>query len=396
MTAVIALLLSTPITAGLASTLDFTAQIVGGSYGVVYALDTGELDPGHDGVEVAVMGQNGAIYMVTPGVAPWPSEVLPVDVDPPSSINDRPTVAVGELIADATGEEVAVMASRHLNVVCRDGDGGWSVERIFDADGMVGNAWGARIGDYRPSRAGEEIFLIYEGVMDTSFGTVFHHDGDAWQDVIVYNAEVGMDSVAGEFDSAHAGTEFVVTTEMGPTYQLHEAAEPPPDWPKIMVWNDFENAGWVCEVGDVDSAHAGDEVVYGSRYSNSIMVSWPDGGGGHEFQVVFVGENAGGPLNIWDLAIGDLLPATPGLEIVGVDDSGKVYLVRKEGDAWVGETIWTDAMGAVHAVVVADFDPARPGDEILVGDAVGRLVLLTSTQSLIFADGFESGDTGTW
>ncbi|MBC8423949.1 hypothetical protein H8E07_07475 [bacterium] len=363
-----------PVAAGATS---FTAETVATGYGVVHALDTGELVPGHDGCEVVVLDPAGSVHLVVPGEGVWPSIVLLAGEDPCAGAFSRPTVEVGELIAAAAGEEVAVLSERHLNVIRRVGSSDWFVERIFDAGGYVGNAWGARVGDYRPSRPGEEIFMIYEGVMDFSFGTVFHHDGSDWRDFEVYSAEVGMDSAAGEFDAAHGGAEFVVTTEMGPTYQLHEAGDPPPPWPRTEVWNDFDNAGWVCAVADVDTDVAGNEVVYGSRYSDSIMVSRPDGGGTHHHQVVFVGDQGAGPGNMWDLAVGDVLPASPAAEIVGVDDGGHVYLVRREDDVWVGETIWTDDLGEIYAVCSADFRPAVAGDEILVGDAAGRLVLLT-------------------
>lgn len=363
------------VTAAAATT--FTAQTVGTGFGAVNALDTGELAPLHAGVEVVVLDPAGSVHLALPGSAPWPRTIL-LDADDPSiGPIDRPTVEAGELIADAPGDEVAVMSALHLEVLSSDGLGGWTSDRIADFEGYVGNAWGARIGDYRPSNPGEEIFLIYEGVMDFSTGTVFHHDGLLWHDFIVYSAEVGMDSAAGELDASHAGAEFIVTTEMGPTYQLHEAGVPPPNWPAVEVWNDMYNAGWVCAVADVDATTSGNEIVYGSRYSNSIMVSRPDGYGGHSWQIVFVGENETDPRNIWDMAVGDVLPETPEAEIVGVDDSGRVYLVRHDGDVWLGETIWTDARGAVNAVCIGDFAPSTAGDEILIGDAVGHLVLLT-------------------
>jgi hypothetical protein len=80
---------------------------------------------------------------------------------------------------------------------------------------------------------------------------------------------------------------------------------------------------------------------------------------------------------MYDIAVGDVLPATPGNEILGVDSTGSVYLVRRLApNIWQGEVIWQDMAGPLHAVIAGDFLPDRPGVEILVAGQSGTATLL--------------------
>lgn len=359
----------------------------------IHGLDTGDLLPERPGLEVAVLDASGAVFLLTPDAAPWTAELIVDDDDPSPGMPLRPTVAVGELMAEWPGEEVAVLSRLRLNVARSPLGGPWFHTTIHSSEGLMGHAWGARAGDYLPSRPGEELFMIYEGVLDFSHGRVCYRTDGAWALDIVYHAEVGMDSGAGEFDPAHEGAEAVVTTEMGPTYQIAETGAPPYDiWPSYMVWLDYEHAGWACLVADVDPLHEGNEVVYGTRYSNSILVSRP-GDYGHDVELVFTGENTEHPRNMWDVDAGDVLPGAGALEIAGVDDTGRVYLAWRGAAGWRGGTVWRDPAGPLHAVVVGEFDAEAPGEEILVAGQAGTLTLL-SHGDLTTAPGTESSGAG--
>jgi hypothetical protein len=76
-----------------------------------------------------------------------------------------------------------------------------------------------------------------------------------------------------------------------------------------------------------------------------------------------------------DIAVGDVLASVPGNEIVGVDYTGAVYLLQRTAGAWSGATVHRVDQ-PLHAVVLGDFVPARPGHEILVAGASGRWTLL--------------------
>jgi len=183
--------------------------------------------------------------------------------------------------------------------------------------------------------------------------------------------------VAGEFSPFHSGPEVIITTEMGPTHLIWEEPVPPDDlWLGYVLWDDMDNAGWVCEIADVDEISPGSEIVYGTRYNNSILVSYPPGSGGSAVELIFTGQNNEHPWNMLDIATGNIIPESEALEIVGVDDSGRLYLIRREEGSWVGETIWTDTEGGLYAVVVEDFLPEYPGQEIVVAGETGKLTLI--------------------
>ncbi|MHC4435200.1 MAG: hypothetical protein ACYTBS_25480, partial [Planctomycetota bacterium] len=215
-----------------------------------------------------------------------------------------------------------------------------------------------------------------------STGMVFRETAGIWEQEYIYGAdelgEVGMDSAAGDFNWDHAGPEMVIVKEMGPTYELVADQDPnQDDWPRRTVWDEHNDAGWVAKVADVDPWSPGNEIVYGTRYSNRIMMSRHNGDEPHEPQVLFTG-NAGlvaASGNMWDIAVGDVLLRSPGLEILGVDETGSVYLVQRVGETWEGQVIWQDSQ-PLYAVTVGDFLPQRSGDEILVAGKSGAVTIL--------------------
>ncbi|MHC4323915.1 MAG: hypothetical protein ACYSUX_06550, partial [Planctomycetota bacterium] len=106
----------------------------------------------------------------------------------------------------------------------------------------------------------------------------------------------------------------------------------------------------------------------------------------HDPQVLFTG-NANtigvGASNMWDIAVGDVLLRSPGLEILGVDETGSVYLVQRVGETWQGNVIWQDSE-PLYAVAVGDFLPGRIGDEILVAGKSGTITILIQRLRGIF------------
>jgi len=267
-----------------------------------------------------------------------------------------------------------------VTVVFHDPNAGWSHEVLVNNKGMTGNGWTARVGDYDPYRPGDEIFYIYESLMDSSIGTLFSEVAGTWESRGIYGWDtwmaVGMDSAAGDFNWEHTGPEIVIATEMGPTYEIVAPGDVNSgDWPIRTVWNDLVNAGWVTKIADVDPWSPGDEIVYGTRFNNRILISRHDGDGPHEVEIIFTGNATEEPLNMWDIAIGDVLLQSPGLEILGVDNTGSVYLVQRIGETWQGQVIWQDSE-PLYAVTVGNFLPRLSGDEILVAGESGAIRIL--------------------
>ena len=342
----------------------------------VYGLVWADLE-GADSPECACLRSDGSVLLCSPG-PDWSSRLVHAGGDSALGMWDRPTVDVGDVQQEHPGNELVVFSEYRLFVLHRGAGDEWVPELVYDHTGYVGNCWGARAGDYDQSHAGDELFSIIEGVLDHSVGRVHAHSDGAWSDSLVYSAEVAMDSEAGEFDHDHPGPEIILPTEMGFTYEIRPPETGARDvWPAWVIWIDMYHSGWVVEIGYVDVGHAGNEVVYGTRYSNSILVSAYDGAGQHPMEVVFTGEGVPPTMNMWDIALGDFLPEFPGMEIAGVDHFAHVYLIWRQGGEWHGETVWTGPESPLYAIAACDVDAGNAGDEMLVAGESGELTLLT-------------------
>ncbi len=124
-------------------------------------------------------------------------------------------------------------------------------------------------------------------------------------------------------------------------------------------------------------------MVYGTRYNNRLLISYPqENSNQHDMQVIFQGMREGDPRTIWDIAAGEVLSEIPVDEIVAVDESGRVYLVWHENGEWQSQVIHHIPRIPFHNVVIDDVDPDSQGNEILVTSEDGTLTLLAQeTQS---------------
>lgn len=338
----------------------------------VYSIEAGDLDDGVSGLELAVQLASGAIVMIHPADG---SQITISEIsDPIATMAERPTLSIADVDPRTPGLEAIAAGPKRVQVVSRE-QGAWSSEEIFNLQVNFGMLWGARAADFTPERPGDEIFLIWEGVFDFSSGYYYRADENGWNDEHVYQAEVGMDSAVGECDPGQPGPEHIVVTEMGPAYVYNPYIDSLNPWHEI--WNDFDNAAWTLAFGDVMPEREGDEVVYGTRYNNRILVSYPSGdGAGHVVEMVMQGKNREHPHNMWDVDAGDLIDEFPGDEIVAVDNTGRLYLAWRESNRWEWQTIWHDQGHALHNVLIADLDLQRPGDEIAVSSSSGAVRLL--------------------
>ena len=345
----------------------------------VYALAGGEFDLAHPGEEVASLLADGSVVQLSRNLLTWEAAVRFQGGNPIRDMATRPTVDIGDVHSGYPGGEIVVFYRDPsiLRTIFHDPNVGWSQQILDDKTDWLGNGWGARVGDYDPTRPGDEILYIFEPVFDQSIATRFSEINGTWRDIVVYGvaaAEVGMDSTVGDFNWEHSGPEPVIVTEMGPTYEMLSLADAN-GVARRVIWDDADNAAWVVESADIDWRSPGDELVYGTRYNNKIMISRHTAGGTHEKEVVFTGAATEHPLNMWDIAVGDVLVQSPGLEILGVDHTGAVYLVRRVADSWQGEVIWQDD-NPLYAVIVCDLLPQRSGAEVLVAGEDGTVTLL--------------------
>jgi hypothetical protein len=369
---------------------EFVATEIHEATGPVFGLAWGDFDPLHDGMEVACLLHYGSVQQLSPNVPSWDVSLRYEGQTDRCWMKFHPTISIGDVHSGIPGNEVVSYAGTGLQmvtVVFYDPAAGWSHEVLFDSTGLLGSSWGARVGDYDPRRPGDEILHIREpGALDVSVGTILREVAGTWEEEFIWGdgewVPVGMDSAAGDFNPDHAGPEIFVTTE-GPNYEiLAPEVNSTGNWPRRIIGGGGDYVGWVAQIADVDPCHAGNEIVYGTRFSNQIVMSRHKGEGLHELHILFTG-NAPDPdyPEMLDIAVGDILPMNAGLEILGVDYTGSVYLVRHVEESWQGQVIWQDS-NSLYAVIAGDFSPARSGDEILVAGESGTIILLTPT----FAD----------
>jgi hypothetical protein len=340
----------------------------------IYGLAAGELDGNHPGPELACLLADGRVVMLTGTGTSWTARTIFSQGETILDMAERPTIEIGDVHSAYAGNEIVIDSVFRSTVLFNTGSS-WGSQHSADMSDFIGNTWGSRVGDLQPARPGDEIFFLYEGILDFSTASLLAEVGGSYTDVgsmIVYAAEVGMDSAIGDLDASHPGNEVVVTTEMGPTYLLFPTSGSTP-WPRVTLWDDFDDAGWDVEISDVLPSVPGNEIVYGTRYSNAILLSTNNGDGTWRTTKLFTGNLGTG--NMWDVAIADIWPASPTKEIMGVDDSGAVYVVSRTGQRWRGVEIWRDS-AALTSVLGLDVLPAVQGDEILVAGESGRVTLL--------------------
>ncbi len=303
-----------------ASTIYTGTQAVG-------AVTCADFDPVHPGKELACFLADGSILELALGPTGWTATNIfsyhggsPLWRDPTM----RVSLKVGKVLPNVPGQQLVLSYFQQVFAVYYTIETGWTNQIISDQSANLGTSWDADVGPCDPTQTGDQVFSLFEAVYDFSSGTIYGNRDGVWKENFVYYAEVGMGVAIGNTNPDHSGNEIVVTTEMGPTYEIL----PPPTggpgpWPMRTLWDDFENAGWVVKIGDVDPDTAGNEVIYGSRYSDSIMLSRYNGTNQHDLEILFTGVNTNTVANnIFDIAIGQIVPKSPGKQIVGVDESG--------------------------------------------------------------------------
>jgi len=339
----------------------------------IYGLAAGELDASHPGPEIACSLGDGSVVILAGAGRNWTARTVFTGGELIPDMTYRPTIEIGDVHSAYSGNEIVIDSRRRSTVVFNSGSS-WQAQHAADMTDYIGSTWGSRVGDLQPARPGDEIFFVYEGVLDFSTASVLAESGGNFTyfgDTIVYGAEVGMDSAIGDLDATHPGNEVVLTTEMGPTYLLFPTSTLP--WPRVTIWDDFGDAGWDVEIADVMPTVAGNEIVYGTRYSDALLLSTRGGDGTWTTTKLHTGQVGSG--NMWDVAAADVLPASPTLEVMGVDGSGATYLVAHGVTGWRGSEIWSDST-VLTSVIGHDALPAVPGTEIVVAGESGRVTLL--------------------
>jgi hypothetical protein len=365
----------------------------------IAAVAYGDFDPLHPGNELACLMADHSVVELSLSPTGWVTTTIfidhgnvPVWPDPTS----RVSLKIGQVLSENPGRQLVLNRFQQIFAIYYAPGAGWTNQILADLSGLVGTSWDADVGACDPGQSGDQVFSLFEPVFDFSMGTVYGQRSGTWDSNFVYFAEVGMGTAIGDSNPTHPGNEIVVATEMGPTYEIQPpAAGGPGPWPIRTLWDDFENAGWVVKIGDVDPDTPGNEVVYGTRYSDSILMSHYNGTNQHELNILFTGVNTNAGINnMFDIAIGRLFPTLPGKQILGVDESGSLYLVQKTVNQWHGSILWRDK-APLYAVVAADLLPS-PGDELVVAGASGVVTLLSNPAPVLDLTASAEGQVLSW
>ena len=368
-----------------------TATPIFSGTNAIAAMAYGDFDPNHPGNELACFLANGSIVELALGPTGWTAHTIfvfhgetPIPWQNPTM---RVSLKVGNVLPGFSGNQLILNYFSRIIVVYYEPFRGWTSQIIVDRSDQVGTSWDMDVGHCDPSRPGDQPFAIFETVYDFSEGTVYEPnnwtwDNFTWEPNRVYYAEVGMGVAIGHSNPAFPQNDIVVVTEMGPAYEI----VPPPTggpgpWPMRTIWDDPVNAGWVVRIGNVNPQTPGtNQLVYGTRYTDRIMMSQYNGTNAQNVQILYTGINTNGSANnMWDVAIGQLYPATtasPDKQIFGVDDSGSVYVVQQATNQWQGSILWQDT-APLYAVLAAPI-LSTMGDQVVVGGASGTVTLLST------------------
>jgi hypothetical protein len=357
----------------------YTVPIFSGT-NTITAMTYGDFDPNHSGSELACMMSDGSIVELALGPSGWTASTIFVypEFSLPWFPQLRTSLKVGKVLSEIPGQQL---------VIYYDPSNGWTNQLIADYSGGTYTSWDMDVGDLDPTHSGDEVFSIQEAGYDFSEGLVFEEQGGIWTSNNVYYGEVGMGVAIGHSNPYFPQNEAVVVTEMGPTYEIvPPATGGPGPWPTRTLWDDADHVGWVVKIGDVDPQTPGtNQIVYGTRVTDQIMMSQYNGTNQQEVSILFTGINTNTEVNnMYDVAIGQIFPPStisPGKQILGVDYSGSVYSVEKSAGQWQGSTLWQDT-GPLYAVLTGSLLPT-PGDEAVVGGASGAVTLLCNPSPVL-------------
>lgn len=305
--------------------------------------------------------------------------------------------AVGDVDERHAGAEIVVVdVDGRVVVAHRDADGTWHAEVAVT---LTGEAIQCAVGDVLPDRDGLEIVTVgkLEGDEDSpgpGAAYVVHRDGDGWsaRRVFVDDALVhGLDIAprAGGDDVLVAGYTDVAyrLRADGDEVRAERLADVGGD-AKSTQWLGGTRAAVGCATGALVLLERDGETwttrrLHQAPSSQARLAAGPD-------DTILACRNDGG-LSLVHLdgrvedvyresdrlrgaVAADLEPERPGLELATAGYSGRITILRRDGDTWTPETVGTDD-GRLHHLAVGELDGLGT---VLVACGYGGRVLVVS------------------
>ena len=318
----------------------------------------------------------------------WDNEVIFEGSDDVRCIDG---IAIGEVNPDHDGNEIVWVARNGNTYVGHydDNTGTWTYDDIWNTPGQQLTP---AIGDIRPDLEGNEILVsgLSSGTEEINPGdgtaTVLSRSGASWnaERVFTFSKLIhGCD--IGDVDPTIPGEEGILTTfadpgtSTGRVYMIwydQEAGE----WNSSLIFHDGHNVRKVV-IADILPEREGLELVTVSK-SGNLTIAY-GGKNGWTYDVIY--ENPDEPMA--RVAVGDIDPGAPGLEIYTGTDTSKVLGFKRNGDEWDMQEIFMDT-DKIRGVWVGDVDPNVPGNELYSYGYSTRLVQITGT----FGSGWTTKD----
>ncbi|MFO8052247.1 MAG: hypothetical protein R6V01_11215, partial [Thermoplasmatota archaeon] len=307
----------------------------------------------------------------------WDHEVIFEGTDNVECIDG---IAIGDVLDEHDGNEMVWVARDGNTYLGYHDQGTWTYDDIWNTPGQQLTP---AIGDIRPDLDGNEILVVglSSGTEDVNPGdgtaTVLTRDGANWNAERVFTFPKlihGCD--IGDIDPTIPGEEAIVTTftddttNTGRAYMIwydQEAGE----WNSSLIFHDGHNVRKVV-IADILPEREGLELVTASKSGNVTIAYGGKDGWTHE--VIY--ENTDEPQA--RIAVGDVDPNAPGLEIYTGTDTFKIMGFKRNGDQWDMQEIFLDT-NKIRGVWVGDVDPNVPGNELYSYGYSTDLVQLTGS-----------------
>ena len=338
--------------------------------GRAHDLAVGEFDSDHSGLEIAFVGYSNNVTMLS--VSPWVYDVMFTDT---SMIGG---CAIGDLDKTRKGNEVVTASTDGLvSLLYKSTSGTWASQQLWQGKGQLLTPV---IGDFYPQHDGNELVVVGMAVGKEGEGaghaTMIWGAGDNWQAEVIFNNTDSMlhGAAVGDLDSTHDGNELVVMSFGFDVKMLTWTGPGVTDWSSTLIWH---GEGKVRKgvIDDVDPNHKGNELVVVDKSGNLTMLR----GSGTTWEAKTLWTDPGTP-GLARVAVGDADTTYPGKEIVVGGDSNNVGIIRRTGDTWEGSVIFTDS-DSIRGLGIGDVDPVIKGNEILVFGYSKKVTMLSGSGS---------------
>ena len=288
------------------------------------ALCVGDFDTIRKGDEIAVLTQNGTIFMIYRSIFGWELQTIGnLPNEPPVWTTNQ--MFSGQLIAGTETEEIAIVGQffnwsttttiGHIYVANRLANTTWHINQVFvePTPLLCGTA-----GDVDSSHSGEEILV---GGVDTGVIALSYDNGSWTEDRIFHWVDPIRSIAVGDFMFHPSGNEIALIRDQD-ILVLHEQSG---------VWDP--------------------DTIWSARIMGTAMES---------------------------VLIGDLDPFSPGQEILGIGSENQgnngVLVVLRYAIAWFPTLLWQFDISP-SCIAVMNFDFNRMGMEVIMATSPSTQVL---------------------